>query len=66
MKKIFFCASLLTALSLFIGCTDEKCYVCTISGGVSATHCEGDFASATELEVYIEVLEASGASCNVQ
>lgn len=65
MKKIVSFVAFLGFTALFIGCTSEKCYVCT-TGAASNTHCEGDFASLTELEAYIDVLEAGGSTCTVQ
>lgn len=65
MRKMFFIVALIAFVNLIAGCTDEKCYVCTIAAA-STTHCESDFANATEFEAYIEVIESGGATCTVQ
>jgi len=65
MKKIVFFVAFLGFTALFIGCTNETCYVCT-TGAASNTHCEGDFANLSELETYIDALEGNGSTCTLQ
>lgn len=65
MTKFIPFITLLAFVSLFAACSAEKCYECTALG-VTSTVCEGDYASATEFEAFVDVLRTSGSTCTVK